>query len=142
MSLFVLGPFSADRVALDGNAMVSGLPAPTALAGLSDALARRLGQPAANWPIGLILHDLQLHAGRAKPKPIYKQHKVIPDEAIERLTGWLRATVVVNDPQDTVTAEEVAASLGITGSTLLHHLRASQRKLLEAFYDEHDDTGV
>jgi len=40
------------------------------------------------------------------------------------------------------TAEEVAASLGITGSTLLHHLRASQRKLLEAFYDEHDDTGV
>jgi hypothetical protein len=37
------------------------------------------------------------------------------------------------------TAEEVATSLGITGSTLLHHLRASQRKLLEAFYDEHDD---
>ena len=38
------------------------------------------------------------------------------------------------------TAEEVAKSLGITGSTLLHHLRASQRKLLEAFYDEHDDS--
>ncbi|QKY21794.1 helix-turn-helix domain-containing protein (plasmid) [Halolamina sp. CBA1230] len=37
------------------------------------------------------------------------------------------------------TAEEVAASLGITGSTLLHHLRASQRKLLDAFYDEFDD---
>lgn len=37
------------------------------------------------------------------------------------------------------TAEEVATSLGITGSTLLHHLRASQRKLLKAFYDEHDD---
>lgn len=37
------------------------------------------------------------------------------------------------------TAEEVAASLGITGSTLLHHLRASQRKLLDAFYDEHKD---
>lgn len=36
------------------------------------------------------------------------------------------------------TAEEVATSLGITGSTLLHHLRASQRKLLAAFYDEHD----
>ena len=33
------------------------------------------------------------------------------------------------------TAEEVAESLGITGSTLLHHLRASQRKLLDAFYD-------
>ncbi|OYR53408.1 histidine kinase [Halorubrum sp. E3] len=38
------------------------------------------------------------------------------------------------------TAEEVATSLGITGSTLLHHLRASQRKLLDAFYDEHDDS--
>ena len=37
------------------------------------------------------------------------------------------------------TAEEVATSLGITGSTLLHHLRASQRKLLAAFYDEHDE---
>ena len=37
------------------------------------------------------------------------------------------------------TAEEVATSLGITGSTLLHHLRASQRKLLDAFYDERDD---
>lgn len=33
------------------------------------------------------------------------------------------------------TAEEVAASLDITGSTLLHHLRASQRKLLDAFFD-------
>ena len=38
------------------------------------------------------------------------------------------------------TAEEVATSLGITGSTLLHHLRASQRKLLNAFYDEHDNS--
>lgn len=34
------------------------------------------------------------------------------------------------------TAEEVAASLDITGSTLLHHLRAGQRKLLEAYLDE------
>ncbi|WP_206662553.1 bacterio-opsin activator domain-containing protein [Halorubrum sp. BOL3-1] len=40
------------------------------------------------------------------------------------------------------TAEEVASSLGITGSTLLHHLRASQRKLLGAFYDEHGNTGL
>ncbi|AXG10599.1 bacterio-opsin activator domain-containing protein [Haloplanus rubicundus] len=34
------------------------------------------------------------------------------------------------------TAEEVAASLDITGSTLLHHLRASQRKLLDAYLAE------
>ena len=33
------------------------------------------------------------------------------------------------------TAEEVAASLDITGSTLLHHLRAGQRKLLDAYLD-------
>ncbi|MCD2200430.1 helix-turn-helix domain-containing protein [Halobacterium sp. KA-4] len=36
------------------------------------------------------------------------------------------------------TAEEVAASLDITGSTLLHHLRASQRKLLDAVFDDYD----
>ena len=34
------------------------------------------------------------------------------------------------------TAEEVAATLDITGSTLLHHLRASQRKLLDAFFTD------
>jgi len=34
------------------------------------------------------------------------------------------------------TAEEVASSLDITGSTLLHHLRASQRKLLDAFFED------
>lgn len=32
-------------------------------------------------------------------------------------------------------AEEVADALDITGSTLLHHLRASQRKLLEEFFE-------
>mgnify|MGYP000129702521 FL=1 len=38
------------------------------------------------------------------------------------------------------TAEEVAASLDITGSTLLHHLRAGQRKLLEAYLDRETRT--
>lgn len=33
------------------------------------------------------------------------------------------------------TAEEVAETLGITGPTLLHHLRAGQRKLLSEFFD-------
>jgi predicted DNA binding protein len=33
-------------------------------------------------------------------------------------------------------AEEIAESLGITGPTLLHHLRAGQRKLLEAVFDD------
>ncbi|QSG04994.1 bacterio-opsin activator domain-containing protein [Halapricum desulfuricans] len=34
------------------------------------------------------------------------------------------------------TAEEVASSLDITGSTLLYHLRAGQRTLLETFFDD------
>jgi hypothetical protein len=33
------------------------------------------------------------------------------------------------------TAEQVAETLGITGPTLLHHLRAGQRKLLSQFFD-------
>lgn len=39
------------------------------------------------------------------------------------------------------TAEEVASSLGIAGSTLLHHLRASQRELLDAFFREQGGSG-
>jgi predicted DNA binding protein len=37
------------------------------------------------------------------------------------------------------TAEEVAEALDITGPTLLHHLRAGQRKLLDEFFDLHED---
>jgi hypothetical protein len=33
-------------------------------------------------------------------------------------------------------AREVGDALGITAPTLLHHLRAAQRKLLEAFFEE------
>ncbi len=36
------------------------------------------------------------------------------------------------------TAEEVANALGITGPTLLHHLRAGQRKLLSEFFETSD----
>ncbi|RXK51096.1 bacterio-opsin activator domain-containing protein [Halorientalis pallida] len=36
------------------------------------------------------------------------------------------------------TAEEVAEALGITGPTLLHHLRAGQRKLLDEFFETTD----
>lgn len=37
------------------------------------------------------------------------------------------------------TAEEVAGALDITGPTLLHHLRAGQRKLLAEYFDPSDD---
>lgn len=67
------------------------------------------------------------------------------DELRERLTER-QATVLrtayladyFESPRGS-TAEEVAELLGITGSTLLHHLRASQRKLLDAFYDDVPD---
>lgn len=36
------------------------------------------------------------------------------------------------------TAEEVAGALGITGPTLLHHLRTGQRKLLEEYFETTD----
>jgi predicted DNA binding protein len=39
------------------------------------------------------------------------------------------------------TAEEVADSLGIAGSTLLGHLRAAQRKLLDEFFESEDGGG-
>lgn len=37
-------------------------------------------------------------------------------------------------------AQEVAEALDITGPTLLHHLRAGQRKLLEEFFDVAEDS--
>ena len=37
-------------------------------------------------------------------------------------------------------AQEVASALGITGPTLLHHLRAGQRKLLEEYFDVSDES--
>lgn len=63
------------------------------------------------------------------------------DELRDRLTDRqetvLRTAFLANyfeSPRGS-SAEEVGDSLGITGSTLLHHLRASQRKLLEEFFD-------
>ncbi len=40
------------------------------------------------------------------------------------------------------TAEDVADALGITGPTLLYHLRAGQRKLLESFFELEDDVAI
>ncbi|MFD1633502.1 bacterio-opsin activator domain-containing protein [Haloplanus ruber] len=64
------------------------------------------------------------------------------DELDERLTPRQRTVLrtayfadYFESPRGS-TAEEVAASLDITGSTLLHHLRAGQRKLLDAYLDE------
>lgn len=59
------------------------------------------------------------------------------DDLTDRQQTVLRTAYLAGyfeSPRDS-TAEAVASSLDITGSTLLHHLRASQRKLLDAFFD-------
>ncbi|WP_181686969.1 bacterio-opsin activator domain-containing protein [Halorhabdus salina] len=68
------------------------------------------------------------------------------DALDERLTDRQRTVLrtaylagYFQSPRDS-TAEEVADSLGITGSTLLYHLRASQRTLLDVFFE--DELGV
>jgi hypothetical protein len=61
----------------------------------------------------------------------------LDDRLTDRQTDALRTAYLAGyfeSPRDS-TAEEVGAALGITGSTLLHHLRAGQRKLLDAYLD-------
>jgi hypothetical protein len=61
----------------------------------------------------------------------------LDDRLTARQTDALRTAYLAGyfeSPRDS-TAEEVGAALGITGSTLLHHLRAGQRKLLDAYLD-------
>jgi hypothetical protein len=65
--------------------------------------------------------------------------EALTDSLTERQRTVLRTAYLADyfeSPRGS-TAEEVAASLDITGSTLLHHLRAGQRKLLDAYLDEH-----
>ncbi len=67
------------------------------------------------------------------------------DELRDRLTDHqenaLRAAFFADyfeSPRES-SAEEVADALGITGPTLLYHLRAGQRKLLASFFDPESD---
>ncbi|WP_435361535.1 bacterio-opsin activator domain-containing protein [Haloarchaeobius sp. DFWS5] len=62
----------------------------------------------------------------------------LADRLTDRQATVLRTAYLANyfeSPRGS-TAEEVASSLDITGSTLLYHLRASQRKLLDAYYGD------
>lgn len=69
------------------------------------------------------------------------------DELRDRLTDHqenaLRAAFFADyfeSPRES-SAEEVADALGITGPTLLYHLRAGQRKLLASFFDPEGEEG-
>jgi len=84
--------------------------------------------------------DAEIAAKRERERSVTTAREY-RDEVGSRLTDRqetvLRTAYLANyfeSPRGS-TAEEVADSLDITGSTLLHHLRASQRKLLDAFYE-------
>jgi hypothetical protein len=85
-------------------------------------------------------HDAELVAKRERDRPVTTARE-FRDELDDRLTDRqetvLRTAYLADyfeSPRGS-TAEEVADSLDIAGSTLLYHLRASQRKLLDAFFD-------
>ena len=64
----------------------------------------------------------------------------LSDRLTERQENALKTAFLADyfeSPRES-TAEEVAEALDITGPTLLHHLRAGQRKLLAEFFDVTD----
>jgi len=65
----------------------------------------------------------------------------LSDQLTERQENALKTAFLADyfeSPRES-TAEEVAEALDITGPTLLHHLRAGQRKLLAEFFEATDD---
>lgn len=109
------------------------------------------GQLVVELPPDANVRRLAVELGDDEPAPVLTRQdttksptttREFKDDLRERLTDR-QATVLrtaylagyFESPRGS-TAEEVAASLDITGSTLIHHLRRSQRKLLDVFYDE------
>ncbi|WP_327051911.1 bacterio-opsin activator domain-containing protein [Halomicrococcus gelatinilyticus] len=89
--------------------------------------------------------ETEIVAKRERERPVTTARELrdeLGDELTERQETVLRTAYLADyfeSPRGS-TAEEVADSLGITGSTLLYHLRASQRKLLDAFFSRDDTT--
>jgi len=89
-------------------------------------------------------HDVSVTAKRERERDVTTARE-FRDALRERLTdrqeNALRTAFFANyfeSPRGS-NAEEVADALDITGSTLLHHLRAGQRKLLEALLAPQDE---
>lgn len=85
--------------------------------------------------------DADVVAVRERERPVTTANE-LRDELGDRLTDQQEAVLrtaffadYFESPRGS-TAEEVASTLGITGSTLLYHLRAAQRKLLDSFFDD------
>ncbi|MBK1667605.1 hypothetical protein CKO28_06105 [Rhodovibrio sodomensis] len=108
MKGFSIGPFDCPTVALDGAYIATGFPSMTAIAGLVDALTNRCGTPAANAPFAIVVHDLQVHPGRPKPKA---DSKAEPTEAVERTRGRMRATLLMLDPEDAWLTSQIQDAL-------------------------------
>lgn len=88
-------------------------------------------------------YDAQVLAKRRRERELTTPQE-FRDELSDQLTGKqetaLRTAFFADyfeSPRGS-TAEEVADALGITGPTLLHHLRAGQKKLLAEFFDTTD----
>jgi predicted DNA binding protein len=71
------------------------------------------------------------------PEPVEAFRDSLAERLTDRQQTVMRAAYLADyfaSPRGS-TSEEVAASLDITGPTVLHHLRRAQRKLVEAFFD-------
>jgi predicted DNA binding protein len=84
--------------------------------------------------------DAEVVAKRERERPVTTAREfrdALGDRLTDRQETALRTAYYADyfESPRASSAEEVADSLGITGSTLLYHLRASQRKLLEAFFE-------
>jgi DNA-binding CsgD family transcriptional regulator len=86
-------------------------------------------------------YDAEVVAKRERERSVTTERE-FRDELDTRLTDRQRTALrtayladYFESPRGS-TAEEVAESLDIAGSTLLYHLRAGQRKLLDAFFGE------
>ena len=89
-------------------------------------------------------YDAEVVAKRERDRSI-RTAQAFRDDLSERLTGRqesaLRTAFFANyfeSPRGS-TAAEVGEALDITGPTLLHHLRAGQRKLLSEFFESTSD---
>jgi hypothetical protein len=97
--------------------------------------------------------DVDLAAKRSRPQTsttVETFRDALDEGLTEKQRTALRTAYAADyfDSPRGSTAEEVASALGITGPTLLYHLRAAQRKLLDAFFtanqpftEEPDDDG-
>jgi predicted DNA binding protein len=84
-------------------------------------------------------YDAEVVAKRTQERSVSTSREFrdeVGEELTERQESVLRAAYLADyfeSPRGS-TAEEVGASLDITGSTLLHHLRSGQRKLLDVYF--------